>query len=258
MNPNTLIDNQMKEFADNLQKIQKDYFSFLERMVYKSMVIDDNGFIVSSSADEVLRQAETLLEGLYETGYSDLVSDELFEKVTDILDNRLSNKIIQKLDVEIDPKTFNSLLKINFEELDGIGETIAKKVKSQLMESVLAGSTQEQAIENIQKILTTNFHYAETYMRTAKQILVQDIENKIADELNYDGIYEYVGAPLQENSHKECIYAVPKRYFTEKEKAKFEAGTLPAKLMGRSAIRWNCQHAFFITDKALTKELDKK
>ena len=123
--------------------------------------------------------------------------------------------------------TFDSINSLQKLEFNSVGQDGMSEILKVLNGQVAVGASRTQAIKTLKKTLNRNIvRYSETYVETAKNMFNQEVNNKIAKDVGFDGIWEYIGAPLQANSHLECIWALTKKpkapYFTTAEKIKFE------------------------------------
>ena len=141
---------------------------------------------------------------------------------------------------------------MTYEGMQNLGEQTLPAIHNAITQSVINGSTITQMTNQISGKLGKFEQYAKTYIVTAKREFIQKTENYVAEKINFgsekDDIWEYIGAPLQDNSHPECVWALEQKenapYFTNAEKEEFESGGgYP-----HTEPRWNCQHNFMITD----------
>jgi len=138
-------------------------------------------------------------------------------------------------------------LDLGIEKLYNINMDIAEQLRDQLLLTIVSGGSKDGLLNVADKIIDRAGVNYETLYRTYENGYYQLVERELAKELGYDGLWVYVGAPLQDNSHPECVWVLEERgsvLFTKDEMERFEAGTYPEHLIGRSAVRYNCQHYF--------------
>jgi hypothetical protein len=242
-------EKQVLRFEKNLQKVVKKLDNKLRDLLAE---FDTRaGVLTSTDSSKALLLKRELTQALKDTGYYDLIKDTLKESsvMADIRIKELKD-VIGKRFSEIDKTVINGLNKMNYGEMINISETAINSIQNKTMQSVILGLNKANLIKELSGELDKFQNYAETYITTSKRIYSQTVEDEIADQVGFgedkDDIWEYVGAPLQNNSHKECIWGVPKRYFTNDEKIDFEQGNYAGGSF--DPMRYNCQHNFQISD----------
>jgi len=237
-------------FEQELAKIVKTLESRINKFV-DAMAIQDGRFLVKQ---ENFKNATILynevMGALRDSGFEDVIGKEML-KSKSIIDERIDAVSTFKEVGKFDKTMLKDLMKTQFGEVMGLGNDAARSVKSVLMQQVISGAQRTEAVNLLKKTLETKLQrHAETLVRTSKNQFTQQVENELAKEVGYGekDIWEYAGAPLQDNSHAECIWALTQKehapYFTNAEKEEFEAGGL----FDHTEPRWNCQHNFFMVD----------
>jgi len=211
-----------------------------------------DGVLLDTQATKVLLLKKELQKALIDSGYYKLAEETMKDniKIMGIRIVELKETLGLRLG-EISKKTINGINKMSFGEMANIGEREILAIHNSIINSVIMGTQKTALVESLTNELSKFQNYAETYIRTSKRIFSQTIENNIAEQIDFgsekDDIWEYLGAPLQSNSHAECEIAVPKRYFTNDEKIEFEAGSIGS--LSFNPMRYNCLHQFMITNK---------
>jgi hypothetical protein len=157
----------------------------------------------------------------------------------------------------LEKTVFKGLQNMQYNGMTVLGSTRVNAITEALYNSVIAGTSNAQLQVVLEKQLDMFGQYAETYIRTAKREYSQQTEFEIARDAGIeDVIWEYIGAPLQDNSHEECIWALTEKehapYFTTAEMEEFQAGGG----LEHTEPRWNCQHIFGITDMTMEEYLE--
>jgi len=148
---------------------------------------------------------------------------------------------------------------MDYSKLDGVADKFIVGVGEKFINSVATGKQLPTLIDETIKQAENFKNEALTQLNTMQNVFRQNLEDQLAEEVGFgedaDDVWVYQGAPLQANSHKECIWALTKKagspYFTDEEKREFERGGGVLTIQ-HSEPRWNCQHNFFMT--ALTRE----
>ena len=239
-----------------IESLNSDIIKFLNKYVADLYYV--NGVLDSTDIRNVQRVSAFASDFINEFG------DEYAELVTEISEDikRNINSTLAKArntnpdlkDLKFDKASIEALLQLNVQELYNINSTLATELQSRLIQSIVIGLPQSDLMTQLEKYTDLNFkNKISTLYSTLENTYQQKTEDILASQIEFDGIWEYIGAPLQANSHKECVWALTEKpnapYFTTKEKEEFEAGTYPPHLEGRSSIRYNCQHYFIMTDK---------
>lgn len=248
-----VINDQVLTFETNLASIIRAFSSKLNAS-FKFTTVKDVIVPIEENFEQVAIIAGELAESLTNAGYYDLVKEFTSNNddftVQQIKDMSKRFKKAKTYYGAIEPTTLSSLKSMQYNGMADLGVTRLNTIKSALFQSVLAGTSRETLIANMEKQMQILEREATTYLRTAKREYSQQVENQIAKEAGLtEIIWEYVGAPLQDNSHPECRCALEEKehapYFTQEEKDEFEAGGGEC---AHDEPRWNCQHIFGITD----------
>ena len=196
-----------------------------------------------------------LLEQLEKSGYYNLIR-EFSQNNTDFTAQQIKEmgKRFQGADTylgAIEGTTLSGLQNMQYEGMAVLGQSRIGAISQVLYDSVLAGTSNAVLTGNLKSQLGNLSRYSETYLRTAKREYSQQTEFEIAKAAGIDRdetIWEYIGAPLQDNSHAECVWALLDKphapFFTTAEMEEFQAGGG----YDHMEPRWNCQHIFGITD----------
>lgn len=248
----TEINDQMSSFSGQMAAVIK---SFNRKLNASLKFTTEAGVIlpIEQNFEQVTIMASELITALQESGYYDLAK-KFVENNDDFTRLQIKDmaKRFKKAEIyygKISGTTLNSLKTMQYNGMADLGTSRLSAIKQTVYQSVLAGTSNDVLLNNLTKHLDQLSQYAETYMRTAKREYSQQTENLIAKEAGLtDIIWEYIGAPLQDNSHEECIWALEDKphapFFTTEEKDEFEAGGG----YDHTEPRWNCQHIFGITD----------
>lgn len=230
-----LIDETLAPFEKDLAKISKIIEAQLLALLseYDSV----GGKILNNNVNMkmTLGFSKSFENILVDSGYNDMAKD-FAESNSDVI-----NKL-QKLSVgttiplsftKTDMATFNTLSKLNFDDLFRIGKDASDVLLTDLRASILTGQRLKTVKADLIKKLDNNLkRYADTYMTTARNQLMQQAE--ILGVGDADVIWEYVG-PSDSKNRQECAYALEKRYFTKEEMDSFNENY---------GMRWNCRHVF--------------
>lgn len=248
----TEINDQMATFSGQMAAVIKS----LNRRLNSSLKFTtEAGKIlpIDQNFERVAIIASELAEALEESGYYDLIK-QFTENNDDftILQIKEMGKRFKDAETyygKISGTTLSSLKTMQYNGMADLGLSRLSAIKQTVFQSVLAGTSDEILRNNLANNLDQLGRYADTYLRTAKREYSQQMENLIATEAGLtEIIWEYIGAPLQDNSHPECIWALEDKphapFFTQEEKDEFEAGGG----YNHTEPRWNCQHIFGITD----------
>lgn len=258
---NAVAETQLKAFERNMKEVTRILSTQISEMVSGNLKLMKGKFEISpDNMNNVLEIANDLINTLQGSGYNDLISESLLQQrrmITERLKEFRSGYIGERLG-EFNTETLDSLLQMQNSELLDIGADAINKVKSILIQQVTIGGSLKEFSALLAKTLDDRLSgYAETYLRTAKGQYQQMIEDQIAEQIGFDGIWEYTPSDLMDNSHEECIWALEQKahspYFTAEEKDAFQAGTAYA---GQpSPPRWNCRHRFDMTDLTMEEYL---
>jgi len=152
----------------------------------------------------------------------------------------------------IDKLTVDALIRSQDIIMKDISDKFSSELGRALNQNVMGGVSLEDTLELIDSKVEAFANEALTNLRTIKNDFSQNAEDLVAESVGFgdeeDDIWEYIGAPLQDNSHKECIWALTQKpgfpYFTNAERIEFESGGgFP-----HTEPRWNCQHNFFMSN----------
>lgn len=234
------------EFQQKLEEILQDFEKRVSRILMK---MDSKGGKIVESQAEILLRSKEIKDALKEAGYYNL-TNEFLKKNEKIINER--KKELEKYTRigSIDKNAIKDLTKTHLIGMEEIGRHTAESIRNAILQGTLAGTNKTKLIETIRSEIGKMSRYAETYYNTAKTQYRQTAEDILAEEIGFgqrkNEMWEYVGAPLQKNSHPECIWALSQRknpYFTTKEKEDFEAGV---GAFPHPIPRWNCQHYFIM------------
>jgi hypothetical protein len=155
-----------------------------------------------------------------------------------------------------DTQTIRSIQAMDYGKLQGVAEKFIAGVGDKFVNSVATGQQFSTLLDETVKQAERFKNEALTQINTMQNVFRQNLEDKLAEEIGFDNtnVWIYMGAPLQANSHKECIWALTQKaaapYFTNEEKEEFERGGGPLTIV-HGEPRWNCQHNFFMTSLTL-------
>ena len=245
----TTAEKLNKEFEKDLNKVLKKYTESVEDSLDKLKT--DEGIILTLENDNVAKYSKVFEKALEDSGYYSLSERAL--KANNILYTEAVKRAGDVLGRQrfkgVNKDSINRILKVDFDGLSNLGETNIIAVQNKLLQAVQVGKKKAELIKELRKEIDKFQNHAETYIRTSRRNYIQLTEDEIAGSVGFgeekDDIWEYVGAPLQENSHKECkwVFNVHGALFTNEEKELFEGGGL----FEHSEPRWNCQHNFLIS-----------
>lgn len=209
--------------------------------------IKDGAFEISGeNLNEALLFSKRVIDYMNENGFLvDLQGQG--EELSRVVGKHLA-EVKNRFDVvDFDAKTINALLEIDLENVYNITSETAMNIQRSFISNIATGSSVESTLNLVSGMVDKTTAEIGTLLRTFENTYYQMVEKEVADNINYDGVWEYIGAPLQANSHAECRWVLSERgsvEFTREEMEAFEAGTYPPHLAGRSAVRYNCQHYF--------------
>jgi len=234
-----------REMAKVIRRLEKEINLIIDK--YKTV----NGVIVKNAdLSRVITVGNQLEEALRSSGYYEL-AEKALEGNRELMVLEIANlkELLGRSRLgQIDATTLNNLLKVKYQGmLDQAGLNVIA-IKETLFNSVTLGLPMSTLRNELTGKLGRFGRHATTYIRTAKREFIQTTEDTIADQIGFgeekDDIWEYVPSLLQSDSHKECIWAVEKKYFTNAEKISFESGGG----YSHSEPRWNCVHHFAISN----------
>lgn len=240
----------MIDFDRRIEQVIED----LNREIKSALNFDMNGGIIienNKNIDLAIRSQLELAAALKESGYYTLAAKAVAENKKYIAE-RLANFSIDEFGMTT-KQTLDGLLRLDYGKMQTVSSKLIPSVKQKIFDSVITGKSYSQLLLDIDSDLERFKNEALTQLRTIRREFRQNVEDNIAEEIGFgeekDDIWEYAGAPLQANSHAECIWALTQKkgapYFTDEEKKLFQSGGL----YPHTEPRWNCQHNFFITDK---------
>jgi len=247
-----IIDTQIVDFNSQMTAVIKRLSDFLNKNIKFTM---DRGFIMPIEANfkNIAMVSGELITELEKAGYYDLIK-EFSKNNKDFTAAQIKEMGKRFADAKtyygaLENTVFKGLQNMQYQGMAMLGSNRVGAITEALYNSVIAGTSNAQLIVSLEKQLDIFGRYAETYIRTAKREYSQQTEFEIAREAGItDIIWEYIGAPLQDNSHPECVWALTEKehapYFTTAEMEEFQAGGG----LDHTEPRWNCQHIFGITD----------
>lgn len=251
-----IMDKQNAIFQKNIKKVIKKMNLIIDEAL-ENLDVMKGKFLIDENLSKVLLIKQELKTALREAGYYDLSkmalkqNKDMIALNTSQIRNILKTRNIGK----IDTKTLNGLLNLNFEGMLNLGDDALLGIQNNIYDAVLLGLPRPKLREQIAGKLGKFEAHAETYIRTTKRQFVQKMEDNIAENIGFgedvdNDFYDYVGAPIQPNSHRECIYILEERpdtLFTQAEKDEFDAGTVDG--ISFNPARYNCQHYMSISNR---------
>ena len=254
-----MIDSQVTRFNTQMERVIKKMSNFLNSSI---KMTTESGLIVpvAENFDNVSVVAGELIQALEDAGYYDLIN-KFSQNNSDFTAQQIKEmgkrfKGASTYYGAIEKTSLNGLKNMQYEGMASLGQNTLNSISTALYDSVLAGTSNAQLTSKLGKELGKLGRYAETYVRTAKREYSQQTEYEIlraADIDRGETIWEYIGAPLQDNSHAECIWAITEKihapFFTTAEMEEFNAGGG----LDHTEPRWNCQHIFGITDMTVAE-----
>ena len=238
------------KFNRDLKKVLKRYTTIVVESLEK-LSIEDGLIGQLDNADKGARYLKVFENGLEESGYYSLTEKAL--KANNILYTEAVKRAGDTLGRQrfngVSQKRINKMLKVDFQGMSNLGDTNITAIHNKLLEAIRDGKKRRVLVKELKGEINKFQNHAETYIKTSRREYAQLTEDEIAKSVGFgdekDDIWEYIGAPLQDNSHKECIWVfeVHGVLFTNKEKIEFESGGL----FPHTEPRWNCQHNFFIS-----------
>ena len=249
-----IIDSQVARFNTQMTRVIRNMSTFLNSSI---KLTTEAGLIipVAENFDNVAIVAGELIDQLTESGYFKLIN-EFSQNNSDFSVQQIKEmgkrfKGASTYFGAIEGTTLDGLKNMQYSGMASLGQNSMASISTALYDSVLSGTSNNQLVQRLTKELGKLSQHAETYVRTAKREYSQQTEFEIARAAGIDKgdtIWEYIGAPLQDNSHKECIWAITEKihapFFTTAEMEEFQAGGG----LDHTEPRWNCQHIFGITD----------
>ena len=251
----TTLEKQNAYFEKQIDKI----LTKLSAEIKKLIKFDTVGGAVLDNNDNLRRAVvikKQIENALRDMGYFSLVQKSLDDNGV-VFEQRLA-EVTKLLNVDklanIGKGTLRSLNKVYYDKLSGVADKFIAGIQDKIYNNVLLGQQYSTLIDDTLKAAESFKNEALTQMRTIKQNFIQQTEDELAEQIGFgeeeDDIWAYVGAPLQDNSHKECIWALTEKlhtpYFTNAEKDMFLSGSTGT--FSFDPVRWNCQHVFNMTD----------
>lgn len=248
----------MIDFDSGITQVIED----LSHEIKSGLRFDMEGGIIlenTKNIDLAIKAQAQLAAALKEAGYFTLAAKAVAENKKYIA-TRLSEFGIDEFGATTQD-TLYGLLRLDYGKMQTVSSKLIPGVKQKIFDSVITGKSYSQLLQDIDKSLESFKNEALTQLRTIRREFRQNVEDNIAEEIGFgdekDDIWEYAGAPLQSNSHAECIWALTQKtgspYFTDEEKRLFQSGGL----YPHTEPRWNCQHNFFISDKTYKEVFGK-
>ena len=250
MNITDLIESQSADFEREMAKVIKRLEKSIDEIIMLLRMRDGQMIVSAANINKAMSLSGQLEKALRESGYYELAERSLKanNKIMTAQHEGLKELLGRERLGQIDTTTLQALQKMKFTGMSGLGDNALIGIREAIFNSVNLGLPVGILRDEITKKLGGWGEYANTYIRTAKREFSQQVENNAAELIGFgeekDDIWEYLPSILQANSHKECIFAVNKQYFTNEEKIQFESGGL----YSHSEPRWNCVHSFRISN----------
>jgi hypothetical protein len=231
-----LAETQITDFERNLRRV-------IDRFQAEIIKNAKSGYLFSLNAEDRVKYAPDLYDGilkaLHASGYDKAVAD-LINRDAELISEIKAMRSAAKL-----PTTFaksssdviNAFKNMEMAQFSQIGTGFANSLSQELMNYAITGVDESVFIEAIRDRLESGFkRYARTYAITSRAKFIQQVQDEAAK--NYDGelYWEYVG-PEDDRMRDACIDGMAQRYFTDAERAAFEAETADERA-------WNCRHTF--------------
>ena len=254
-----IIKSQVVDFNSQMAKIISDLNKYIN---YGKNFTIEAGWImpIEANFESAIMISNGLMDALADSGYYDLIK-KFSTNNKDFSTQQIKEMAKRFKGAEtyygaIEKTTLTSLQTMQYNGMAQLGQEYVGKIGQVLYSSVITGTTDKQLLMGLETQLGNLSRYSETYLRTAKREYSQQTEFEIAKAAGIDRgetIWEYIGAPLQANSHPECEYALIDKphapFFTTAEMEEFQAGGG----YDHTEPRWNCQHIFGITDMTLAE-----
>ena len=151
-----------------------------------------------------------------------------------------------------DKSILQAISTANYEGLFRVQREVANTIQRLATDYVLTERPIADLADELRNQLEGRLQrYAKTHVETSTRQAIQKGQDLVLDNEGIpaeDRYYEYVG-PLDGITREECIEGVTKQYFTEAERAEFEA---------TYGVRYNCRHVFqYIPKSVYEKEAQK-
>jgi hypothetical protein len=220
------IDAKTKQFEKDLIPILKKLKKDID-LSLSSFNIKNGKFTLDKFSNvQLMKFNESFISSLESSGYNKLVGKYLGKSRGYLTDRIKGLKTSFPELAEFNVKNLDSILKINAEEFNLVGQDIASKLQTRLTNQLINGESLKDSTIILNGLLDKSLvRYSSTWLKTSYQRYIQGSEDALSKELGFgsskDDIWEYVGAPLQKNSHSECVWALQTRndsIFTTKEK----------------------------------------
>jgi hypothetical protein len=212
---------------------------------------------------EINAMVDGLYQALEQSGYNTTVMKSLADlqktnaKYLADIKARIPASAIESFS-KFDQKSLNGLIKMQWLGIETVQAQSIDAIKQAVIQHIITPSSTASLISQVESKIDQLRNHTLAQINTFYREYGQQLENQVAEQIGFgedkDDIWVYTGAPLQENSHKECIWALREKdgafgddmnaYFTDAEKEEFEAGGL----YEHTEPRWNCQHRFQITN----------
>lgn len=176
----------------------------------------------------------------------------------DFIRKTLSDLSIEQGGREISALKFKSLVNANIREIVQVSGQVIDSSANMVIQKVttanIAKVRMADLVKDLKKALPDNLkRYAKTYIDTGMRIVSQQAQIESVKEAGFEFneiLWDYVGAPLQSNSHPECIWALQNRattLFTDEQRLEFETKYNP---------RYNCHHQFQLSSTDIYEYLE--
>ena len=262
--------NPLKSFIQSEEEFKKNLKSVLSELEKEINAIVNglprSGKLFNLQKIDMAQITQDMYSALEKSGYNELIQETLLKSKDDIA-KQLGFMAKALPDTKavlghLDDTTINSFLKMGYVGLETVPAELVEKVKNTVYQAAILGKSSGQLVSELEAKLSQFGGHAQAQVNTFRREFIQKSEEHIAEQVGFgddvNDIWEYVGAPIQTNSHPECVWAVEKRYFTNEEKIDFQnGGGYP-----HTEPRWNCQHIFQISNvtykEAFGKEPEEK
>ena len=240
----------LKSAINGLQRAMEDaVFSKITTKGNSIPNIENNIQYLNGSYNELLK---TLNNSGYDNAVREVIANE-----TDMIKQIKALYAKSSFPMEftsINTQSLSALQQQQFAYFHNLGVNAVNSIQKALVDSIIGASETSYLIQTIQDELGDKLaRYATTYFQTAKNQLLQDVQEMSANNYRDAGVeiyWEYRG-PDDIKTRDECNWALSKRVFTDEEYQEFlSGGGYP-----HTEPRWNCRHVFVMIDKKL---YDKK
>ena len=245
-----VMEEQIIQFEKDMAKVIRRFELQVQKIIDGLQIIDGKMATTASALNDALNVSKDLEKALRDSGYYELAEKALKQntKLMNLRHDELKVLLDRARLGGVDKSTLNALLRMNFDGMTGLAETSLIRIREAVYNSVNLGLPVNVLRNELMNDTGILRHHADTYIRTTKREFAQRVEDDVAEQIGFgedkDDIWQYSPSITQVNSHKECIWAVGKKYFTNAEKEEFNAGGG----YGHKEPRWNCVHRFVITN----------